>query len=99
MARGTPVVANAIGDMGRIVTEAHCGVVVDETDPEAICEGIERLGRDSKLRAEMASNAVRVAKERYTWEAVRPDFLAAYGDLCSKASCDRRTQPESPAGD
>ena len=81
MACGVPVVANAVGDMGTIVAEGPCGVIVDESDPESICDGIERLACDGQLRRAMAANAVRLARERYTWEAVQPAFLESYRAL------------------
>jgi glycosyltransferase involved in cell wall biosynthesis len=81
MACGVPVVANAIGDVAEILAEGPCGVIVDERDPESICNGIEKLAADRELRRGMAANAVRLAREKYTWEAARPAFLAAYRGL------------------
>jgi len=78
MACGVPVVANAIGDIPQIVREGNCGVIVDENEPESICEGIEKLGGDPGLRRRMARSALRLAREKYTWEAVQNDFLEAY---------------------
>ncbi len=81
MARGVPIVANAVGDMEDIVAGMNCGVIVDETRPESICEGIERIGDDFQLRREMAQNGLRLVKERFSWEAIRPDFLDVYHGL------------------
>ncbi len=81
MARGVPVIANAIGNMGDIVSEGNCGLVVDETDPESICDGIERLGSDAELRRQMSENGMRLVREKYSWEAIRKDFLEVYQSL------------------
>jgi glycosyltransferase involved in cell wall biosynthesis len=81
MARGVPVIANPIGDMGAIVREGNCGLVVDETDPESICDGIERLGSDAELRRRMSENGMRLVREKYSWEVVRKDFLEVYQGL------------------
>lgn len=81
MACGVPVVASAIGDMTQIVTEGECGVIVDERDPASICAGIEKLASDPALRRRMAENAVRLAHDNYTWEAVEAAFLDAYRGL------------------
>ncbi|MEE8452906.1 MAG: glycosyltransferase family 4 protein [Thermoguttaceae bacterium] len=81
MACGVPVVATAIGDVAQIVTEGCCGVIVDQNDPESICDGIEKLASDAQLRRTMAANARALAEKKYTWEAVQDDFLAAYRDL------------------
>jgi glycosyltransferase involved in cell wall biosynthesis len=82
MARGVPVIANAIGDMGAIVEEGNCGLIVDETDPESICDGIERLGSDVELRRRMSENGIRLVRQKYSWEVVRKDFLGVYHGLC-----------------
>lgn len=81
MACGVPVVANAVGEMGQIITEEACGFVVDEKNPESICDGIERLASDSRLRRQMAENALQQAYEKYTFEACRERFLEAYRRL------------------
>lgn len=81
MACGVPVVANAIGDVAEIVAEGKCGVIVDHNDPDSICEGIEKLASNAELRRTMAANALRLAREKYTWEAVQGDFLSAYRGL------------------
>lgn len=81
LANGVPVVASAIGDMPRIVREEECGVIVDEKDPRDICLAIEKLAADMNLRDRMAQNALTAAEERYTWEACRERFLAAYQSL------------------
>lgn len=81
MACGVPVVANDIGDVAQIVTEGNCGVIVDEKDPVSICEGIEKLASDTELRRQMAANALKLAREKYTWEAVKHHFLSAYRGL------------------
>lgn len=81
MACGVPVVANAIGDIPDIVTDGKCGVVIDNGDPGRICEAIETLATDAGLRSRMAASALKLAHDKYTWEAVRDDFLAAYQGL------------------
>lgn len=81
MACGVPIVANAIGDVAQILTEGNCGVIVDHNDLQSICEGIEKLALNPELRWTMAANALKLAREKYTWEAVQSDFLSAYHRL------------------
>jgi glycosyltransferase involved in cell wall biosynthesis len=81
MARGVPVVANAIGGMDEIVGRMGCGVIVDETDPDSICRGIEALGSDPSLRRCMGETGIRLARERYNWETAAGRFLDAYRNL------------------
>lgn len=93
MACGVPVVASRIGDVESILAEAEWGVAVDERDPRSICEAIETIASTPGLRERMASNAVRLASEKYTWEVQEPVFLACYSRLARAADADA-----SPAG-
>lgn len=85
MANGVPVVGNDIGEVKQIVEEGPCGVIVDEADPDSICEGFEFLARDPETRRRMCDASRKLAKEKYTWEAYRDTFVSVYQDL-SKAS-------------
>ncbi|MDY6972664.1 MAG: glycosyltransferase [Thermodesulfobacteriota bacterium] len=78
---GVPVVANDIGDIAEILGGGPCGVIVDESDTDSICSGIERLALDPSLRLEMAKNALRSARDKYTWEAYKEEFLLKYRTL------------------
>lgn len=84
MANGVPVVGNDIGEVKQIVEEGPCGIIVDETDPESICDGIEQIARDTGLRREMGNAGRTLAKEKYTWEVFRDRFLEVYGSLVGK---------------
>ncbi len=84
MARGVPVIANDVGDMKDIVEGMGCGVIVDESDPQSICEGIERLGNDEAVRRAAAEEGLRLVHDRFSWEANCDRFLAAYESLGCK---------------
>jgi glycosyltransferase involved in cell wall biosynthesis len=81
MINGVPVLANDIGEVPQIVNEGPCGLIVDETDPDSICDGIERLAGDPQLHRQMAARSLELAREKYTWEAYQDRFLAAYDAL------------------
>ncbi len=85
LANGVPVVANAIGDIPMILKEGRCGVIVDESDLDSICNGIEKLTNNSSLRFEMAENALGLARDKYTWEACEENFLSQYRSLMGSA--------------
>jgi glycosyltransferase involved in cell wall biosynthesis len=85
LANGVPVVANAIGDIPMILKEGRCGLIVDESDLDSICNGIEKLTNNSSLRLEMAENAMRLARDKYTWEACEDSFLSQYRSLMNLA--------------
>jgi glycosyltransferase involved in cell wall biosynthesis len=81
MINGVPVLANAIGEVPQIVNEGPCGLIVDESDPDSICDGIERLAGNPELHRQMAERSLQLAREKYTWEAYQDQFLAAYNAL------------------
>ncbi|MFN0007527.1 MAG: glycosyltransferase family 4 protein [Planctomycetota bacterium] len=77
IASGLPCVSTPVGGIPEILDEGRVGVLVPEDDPEATAEAIERLLRDSALRAEFARagrshaertfDAVAVAKTLRSW--------------------------------
>ena len=81
LACGVPVLASDMGEVRQIVEEGPCGVVVDEEDPESICAGIEKLASDPAMRRQMSENALRIAREKYTWEVYEPVLLETYRAL------------------
>jgi glycosyltransferase involved in cell wall biosynthesis len=81
MAAGVPVLGSDIGEVREILEEGEWGFIVDETDPASICDGIERVAGTPGLQRRMAGNALRLARERYTWEVYAPEFIRAYASL------------------
>ena len=64
MAAGLPIIATDVGDTGRIVREAKCGLLVDTSDPTAISEAMIKLLEDRNL-AEMFSRNGRNYVKRF----------------------------------
>lgn len=85
MVSGVPVIASDIGETAEILQEADWGLLVDETDPLSICRAIETISETEGLRDQMASRALRLARERYTWEVYQPIFLRAYAELVGES--------------
>jgi len=81
LACGVPVLASDMGEVRQIVEEGGCGVVVDEEDPDSICAGIEKLALDTEIRRQMSENALKLAREKYTWEVYEPVLLETYRGL------------------
>lgn len=81
MACGVPVVVSDTGDMPEIVRQADCGVVVDAEDPASICAGIEKITSNPDRISEMSANAIAAARDLYTWEAIKEQFVAPYRAL------------------
>ena len=51
MAAGRPLIANQVGDLGRIIKKAKCGVLIDPVTPETIHEALQKL-KDPIVRQE-----------------------------------------------
>jgi glycosyltransferase involved in cell wall biosynthesis len=81
MASGVPLVTSDIGGLRKIVEQHDCGVVVDETDTESVCAELERLILSPELRRTLAENGLRLAEEKYNWEAQEGRFLEIYDNL------------------
>ena len=81
LASGIPLVTSDIGGLSRIIEERDCGVVVDETDPQDICEGIEKLITDPARRKGIAENGLKVAREEFNWEVQGKKLLEMYERL------------------
>ncbi len=82
MAAGKPVIANEVGDLGRIVRQTGCGVLIDRVNAQSIGEVISRL-EDADLRAQLGSAGRRAAEAEYHWGQVSQRLLTAYHQLLS----------------
>lgn len=84
IAVGVPVVASDLPGMAAIATEAG-GELCDPEDPLSIAAAIRRiLAEGPAERAARRARALKVAHERYTWEAQMTGLLAEYGRLTGR---------------
>jgi glycosyltransferase involved in cell wall biosynthesis len=84
MAAGRPVVATDVGDLGRIVRAADCGVLLPKVTPRAIAAAIEQL-LDPATRARLGGNGLRAAQGPYNAAAQRAQLLELYHGLGLRA--------------
>ena len=80
MAAGRPVVATDVGDLGRIVRAADCGILIGEATPRAIAAAVEQL-LDPATRARLGGNALRAAQGPYNAMTQRAQLIALYDGL------------------
>ncbi|MDX9832257.1 MAG: glycosyltransferase family 4 protein [Anaerolineae bacterium] len=80
MAAGRPIVANDVGDLGRIVRQTGCGVLVPEVTREAIRGAIELL-RDLETRRRMGRAGRAAAEAEYNWSAAQGQLDKVYAEL------------------
>ena len=83
LAMGVPVIASDMGGLKEVVERYHCGMIVDERNPEAIAEAIKKMVGDPSLRHEMAINGLKAIKENYNWERMQERFINTYSTLLS----------------
>lgn len=80
LSTGKAVLATDIGDLGKIVREENCGVVLKRTDGEEIREALRRFQDGSQLRI-LQNNALAAARSKYNWGAAEKLLLETYGQL------------------
>jgi len=81
MLAGLPVIAPADGvEVAAVIGAAHCGALVDASDPAAIAAEIGLLA-DPARRAAMGSAGREAALARFAWGAEAARLVALYGRL------------------
>jgi glycosyltransferase involved in cell wall biosynthesis len=80
MAAGRPVVATDVGDLGRMVRAADCGILIGDATPRAIAAAVEQL-LEPATRARLGANARRAAQGPYSATAQRAQLIALYDGL------------------
>jgi L-malate glycosyltransferase len=91
-AAGLPVVTTDAGGIPFIVQDGVTGMVVPKGDYEAMAERAIRLLEDNELAMKITRQA-REEVSRYSWEAVRGEWLAVYKELAHE----RATRASEPA--
>jgi len=79
-AAGTPVVTTTPECMPYLVQHERTGLLSRVGDAKALAANVVRLLRDSAFATKLAQNAHRES-QKYTWKAVRNQWLATYRSL------------------
>ena len=82
-AAGTPVVTTEPEGMKFIVTHERTGLFSPSGDATALAQNILRVLREPELAAQLAQNA-HEESSRYSWAAVREQWLAVYSQLADR---------------
>ncbi|RMF04792.1 MAG: glycosyltransferase [Chloroflexi bacterium] len=77
MAAGRPIIANRVGDLGRIVSAAQCGLLIDQATPEQIAAAIRQLQLPD-LRRQLGKNGLRAAQTDFNTAAVERQLIELY---------------------
>jgi len=82
-AAGLPVVTTDAGGIPYILTDGETGLMIKRGDHEAMAAAAIRLLEDGELAARLASNAL-AACRKYSWAAVRDEWLKLYFELADE---------------
>jgi glycosyltransferase involved in cell wall biosynthesis len=80
MASSRPLIANKVGDLGRMVAESECGILLHEVSPVTIRQALQNL-RDPLTRQKLGANGRRAAESRHNWERMAQTLLDLYTNL------------------
>lgn len=80
LAAGRAVVCNDCGELGRIVRQESCGVVVAELAPRALEGALRELLEPGRL-AQCQARAQAAGRERYHWAAAERALLDLYAAM------------------
>jgi glycosyltransferase involved in cell wall biosynthesis len=82
MACGLPIVVSRVSDLPLVVETAKNGFVFDETDPQAIAEGMRKmLETGERERAEMGNRSRKLAEEWFGMERFVEEYVQLYEEL------------------
>jgi len=85
MAAGCPLVANDVGDLGRTVRAAQCGVLIAEATPRAIAQALRQLEAPA-TRGKLGQNGLQAAQSAYNAAIVQRQLIALYQTLLEPES-------------
>ncbi len=70
MASGCPVVVSDVGGLGELVEHKQTGLKAYSGSPNSLADNIIELLRDEELATTLKNNAMKLVKEKYTWNKV-----------------------------
>ena len=80
-AAGVPIIGTRVGGIPEAVTDGVNGLLVPPEDSPAITRAVLRLLGDSALAMRMGSEGRRIAKERFSIEAMVKGNLEVYREM------------------
>jgi len=80
MAAGRPIIANDVGDLGRIVRKTECGLLLNEVTPDTITAAIRKLS-DPTYRQQLGAAGRAAAERQYNWTSASSLLREVYAQL------------------
>lgn len=81
LAFGKPVIGTRTGGIPEVIRENETGLLVEVGDTRALAAAMDRLARDSALRAKLGTAARADARKRFSGKTIRDRYLAYYRRL------------------
>ena len=81
MQAGLPVVGPDFGEIGLVVKEEKCGILVDTTDPREIANAIIYLLEHPEEAKAMGERGKKAVEEKYNWEIEKSKLIKLYKSL------------------
>lgn len=81
MAAGVPVIASRVGQIGRVLDEGRCGVLIQPGDTVALTAGIRRLIQDEAYRESLAAGARLRVIDNYGISRTAGRYASQYEEL------------------
>lgn len=80
LAKGRAILASDVGDLGKIVREESCGIVMKRSNQEEIRQALRRLQNRAYLQS-LQKKALAAARSKYNWGAAEKMLVETYGHL------------------
>ena len=80
LATGLPVISADFGEIGRIIRENDCGILLDRFSTENILGALDLCGAPQRLR-KWKENAATIGRTKYNWSHAEATLLNAYESL------------------
>jgi len=78
MAAGRPIVATAVGDNARVLTDGETGILVPPGDPDALATALMRVLQDKALRERLGRGALASFRRSFTATAMSERYVGLY---------------------
>ncbi len=80
MAAARPIIASDIGDLGRMVGNTNCGILLSTTTPDTIAAAIRQL-EPAAIREKLGKNGRFAAQQTYNAHTTQQQLIQIYQDL------------------
>lgn len=77
MSMGLAVVCATVGEVGQVLKDQDCGVLVPPEDPEAIADAL-RLYKDERLWTRHSNNGIGLTESVFSWERIIGEVRPIY---------------------